>query len=94
MYAFQDAVNLYPSFGQAYSNLGLTYQKLDRTAEALWANRKAIELASGNTKARVQASSYYNIARIYEASGRWRTKPNRCVSTVLTTVASHGCRKS
>lgn len=72
MYAFQDAVNLYPSFGQAYSNLGLTYQKLDRTAEALWANRKAIELASGNTKARVQASSYYNIARIYEASGRWQ----------------------
>lgn len=72
MYAFQDAVNLYPGFGQAYSNLGLTYQKLDRTAEALWANRKAIELASGNDKARVQASSYYNIARIYEASGRWQ----------------------
>ncbi|MCB2388392.1 YfaP family protein [Thalassolituus alkanivorans] len=72
MYAFQDAVNLYPSFGQAYSNLGLTYQKLNRTAEALWANRKAIELASGNSKARVQASSYYNIARIYEASGRWQ----------------------
>ncbi|WP_428240164.1 tetratricopeptide repeat protein [Gynuella sp.] len=72
MYAFQDAINLYPSYGQAYSNLGLTYQKLDRTAEALWANRKAIELASGNTKNRVQASSYYNIARIYEASGRWQ----------------------
>lgn len=72
MYAFQEAVNLYPSFSQAYSNLGLTYQKLNRTAEALWANRKAIELASGNSKARVQASSYYNIARIYEASGRWQ----------------------
>ncbi|MFG1488147.1 tetratricopeptide repeat protein [Oceanospirillum sp. HFRX-1_2] len=72
MYLFQDAINLYPSYGQAYSNLGLTYQKLDRTAEALWANRKAIELASGNTKNRVQASSYYNIARIYEGKGEWQ----------------------
>ena len=72
MYQFQDAINLYPSYGQAYSNLGLTYQKLNRTAEALWANRKAIELASGSNKNRVQASSYYNIARIYEASGRWQ----------------------
>ena len=72
MYRFQEAINLYPSYGQAYSNLGLTYQKLDRTAEALWANRKAIELASGNSKNRVQASSYYNIARIYEAKGQWQ----------------------
>lgn len=72
MYRFQDAINLYPNFGQAYSNLGLTYQKLDRTAEALWANRKAIELASGKSKDRVQASSYYNIARIYEAKGQWQ----------------------
>ena len=71
MYLFQDAVNLYPSYGQAYSNLGLTYQKLNRTAEALWANRKAIELASGKTKKRVQASSFYNIAKIYEAKEQW-----------------------
>ena len=33
---------------------------------------KAIELASGNSKNRVQASSYYNIARIYEAKGQWQ----------------------
>lgn len=72
MYRFQDAINIYPSYGQAYSNLGLTYQKLDRTAEALWANRKAIELASGKNKNRVQASSHYNIARIYEAKGHWQ----------------------
>lgn len=72
MYKFQDAINLYPSYGQAYSNLGLTYQKLNRTAEALWANRKAIELASGKNKNRVQASSYYNIARIYEGNGQWQ----------------------
>ena len=72
MYLFQEAINLYPDYGQAYSNLGLTYQKLNRTAEALWANRKAIELASGNSKNRVQASSYYNIARIYESKGQWQ----------------------
>ncbi len=72
MYKFQDAINLYPSYGQAYSNLGLTYMKLNRTAEALWANREAIKLASGSTKNRVQASSYYNIAKIYEKSGKWQ----------------------
>lgn len=72
MYRFQDAINIYPSYGQAYSNLGLTYQKLNRTAEALWANRKAIELASGKNKNRVQASSHYNIAKIYEAEGHWQ----------------------
>jgi len=72
MYAFQNAVNLYPSYGQAYSNLGLTYQKLHRTAEGLWANRKAIELAEGSRKDRVKASSYYNIARIYESQSLWQ----------------------
>lgn len=72
MYEFQSAIDLYPSYGQAYSNLGLTYQKLNRTAEALWANRKAIDLANGKNKNRVQASSYYNIARIYEATERWQ----------------------
>jgi len=72
MYKFQDAINLYPSYGQAYSNLGLTYMKLDRIAEALWANRKAIELADGPNKARVQASSYYNIGKIYEQSANWK----------------------
>jgi Tetratricopeptide repeat len=76
MYRFQDAINIYPSYGQAYSNLGLTYQKLNRTAEALWANRKAIELASGKNKNRVQASSHYNIARIYEAKEHWQDALN------------------
>jgi len=76
MYRFQDAINIYPSYGQAYSNLGLTYQKLNRTAEALWANRKAIELASGKNKNRVQASSHYNIARIYEAEEHWQEALN------------------
>ncbi len=66
MYLFLDAINLYSNYGQAYSNLGLVYQKLGRDAEALWANQKAIELASGNNKDIVQASSYLNIEKIYE----------------------------
>lgn len=66
MYLFLDAINLYSNYGQAYSNLGLVYQKLGRDAEALWANQKAIELASGNNKNIVQSSSYFNIGKIYE----------------------------
>ncbi len=76
MYLFQEAVNLASNYGQAYSNLGLTYQKLGREAEALWANRKAIELASGSTKNTVQASSFYNIAKIYENRSQWQDALN------------------
>jgi uncharacterized protein YfaP (DUF2135 family) len=63
---YRQAIELHANFGQAYSNLGLAYQKAGRTAEAIWANRKAIALASGGSAATVRASSYYNIARIYE----------------------------
>lgn len=73
-----EAVSLYleaiannPEHSQAYSNLGLAYQKLNRNAEALWANRKAISLASGPTAPTVKASSYFNIARVYESDGKW-----------------------
>lgn len=76
MYAFQDAINLDPNFSQAYSNLGVTFPKLGRDAEALWANRKAIDLASGSRANRVKASSYYNIAKIYEKSGQWQLALN------------------
>jgi Flp pilus assembly protein TadD len=68
---FRQAIDIDSNFGQAYSNLGLTYQKLGRTSEAIWANRKAIALARGNTAPTVRASSYYNIARIYEAAGQF-----------------------
>ena len=68
---YLDAISADPEYGQAYSNLGLSYQKLGRPAEALWANRKAIALASGGTAPTVRASSYYNIARIYEEAGKW-----------------------
>lgn len=73
-----EAVSLYleaiannPEHGQAYSNLGLAYQKLNRSAEALWANRKAIALASGPNANTIKASSFYNIARVYESQSQW-----------------------
>ncbi|WP_263597859.1 tetratricopeptide repeat protein [Pseudomonas fluorescens] len=68
---FRQAIELDNSYGQAYGNLGLAYQKAGNTAESIWANRKAIALASGSTTATVRAGSYYNIARIYEAAGQF-----------------------
>ena len=68
---YQLAIELDPNNGQAYSNLGLSFQKLNREAEALWANRKAITLAHGPQIKTVQASSYYNIAKIYESKSQW-----------------------
>lgn len=68
---YREAIEMDAGYGQAYSNLGLAYQKAGRIAEAMWANRRAIALASGKNKAIVQASSYYNIARTYESQQRW-----------------------
>jgi tetratricopeptide (TPR) repeat protein len=68
---YQQALDLDPEYGQAYSNLGLAFAKVSRVAEAIWANRKAIALASGPTAGQVKASSYYNIARIYEDQKKW-----------------------
>lgn len=69
---YRRAIDLNPGYGQAYSNLGLAYQKTGRIAEALWANRRAIVLATGARRNIVRASSYYNIARIYEKQGYWQ----------------------
>jgi tetratricopeptide (TPR) repeat protein len=68
---YLQAIELDGGYGQAYSNLGLSYQKAGRTAEALWANRKSIALAHGEGANVVRASSYYNIAKIYETAGQW-----------------------
>ncbi|GAA0190548.1 tetratricopeptide repeat protein [Fulvivirga kasyanovii] len=68
---YQKAIELNPNNGQAYSNLGLSFQKLNREAEAIWANRKAISLANGPHTSTIQASSYYNIGKIYEKKGQW-----------------------
>lgn len=68
---FTDAINLYPNNGKAYGNLGIAYQKAGRTAEAIWANRKAIALASGNGAATIRAGANYNIGKIYEAANQY-----------------------
>lgn len=66
----QQATELDGNYGQAFSNLGLAYQKNGNIAEAIWANRKAISLASGANAATTRANSYYNIAKIYETAGQ------------------------
>lgn len=68
---YQAAIELDGNYGQAYSNLGLAFQKAGNVAEALWANRKAIALAGGVTAATVRASSHYNNGKIYEQAGQW-----------------------
>lgn len=70
---YMDSIELNPNDGQTYSNLGLAYQKASKLAEANWANRKAIELASGANANVIKASSYYNIARIYEEKGEYES---------------------
>ncbi|WP_394980436.1 tetratricopeptide repeat protein [uncultured Helicobacter sp.] len=70
---YMDSIDLNPNDGQTYSNLGLAYQKAGKLAEANWANRKAIELASGANANVIKASSYYNIARIYEEKGEYES---------------------
>jgi tetratricopeptide (TPR) repeat protein len=68
---FQAAIAQHTGYGQAYSNLGLTFQKTARVAAALWANRKAIALASGHSAATTRASTHFNNGKIYEAARQW-----------------------
>ena len=60
---YQQSIDYNPNVGQTYSNLAVAYQKLNRPSEALWANQKAIALASNNN---TKAYSHYNIGKIYE----------------------------
>ncbi len=69
---YQSAIDSDGNYGQAYSNLGLVFQKAGRVSEALWANRKAIALANGAGAAIVRASSHYNNGKIYEAASQWQ----------------------
>lgn len=69
---YMAAIDIYPEFGQAYGNLGLSYKKNGQDAEALWANRKAIALASGATESVTKAGAHYNIGRIYEERGEYQ----------------------
>jgi tetratricopeptide (TPR) repeat protein len=67
---YLDAINNNPEHSQAYSNLGLLYQKMGKKAEGLFANAKALALSLGDPV--VQSSSYYNMARIHEDAGEWK----------------------
>lgn len=97
---YRQAIDLDPNYGQAYSNLGLAYQKAGRAAEAIWADRKAIALASGTTAPTVRASSYYNIGRLYEDAGQYadalsnyqaakREKANKVYDNAIQRVSNH-----
>lgn len=60
---YQQSIDYNPNVGQTYSNLAVAYQKLNRSSEALWANQKAIALATNNN---TKAYSHYNMGKIYE----------------------------
>jgi uncharacterized protein YfaP (DUF2135 family) len=68
---YREAIGYNPGNGQVYSNLGLAFQKAGRPAEAIWANRKVVALASGPNAASVRAASFYNIGRMYEDARRF-----------------------
>jgi hypothetical protein len=68
---FQSAIEQDATYGQAYSNLGLVFQKSGRIAEALWANRKAIALANGPQAATTRAGTHFNNGKIYENALQW-----------------------
>lgn len=69
---YKMAILVNEKFSQAYSNMGLSYKKLNKLPEAIWANRRAISLAEGKNAAVVKASSFYNIAKIFEEKGNYQ----------------------
>lgn len=73
---FTNSINNYSENGKAYGNLGLVYQKVGRTAEAIWANRKAIVLASGKNASTIRVGANYNIGKIYEGEGQYNEALN------------------
>ncbi len=73
---YKSALEMNPNFAQAYGSLGLMYIKKGMKAEAIWANRKAISYASGNTANTVKAGSYFNIAKIFEAERKFQDALN------------------
>lgn len=73
---FTESINNYSENGKAYGNLGLVYQKVGRIAEAIWANRKAIALASGKNASTIRAGANYNIGKIYEGAGQYNDALN------------------
>lgn len=65
---YHRAIDLDYLYGQAYSNLGLANQKVGNLRGSIWASNRAIALANGSSASTMRASSYYNIAKAYEAA--------------------------
>jgi hypothetical protein len=100
---FQSAIAIDDAYGQAYSNLGLVFQKSGRVAEALWANRKAIALAHGPNAATTRAGTHFNNGRIYEDKEQWSDalreyqaaqaeKSNSIYQNAITRAQQHGAQ--
>jgi hypothetical protein len=100
---FQAAIDLDGSYGQAYSNLGLVFQKSGRVAEALWANRKAIALANGPGAPNTRANTHFNNGKIYEDAQQWADalreyqaaqaeKSNPTYDNAVQRMRDHGAR--
>jgi len=69
---YQEAIKNNPNYGQAYSNLGLLYQKIGNQSAALAACQKSIDVASGPNANTIKANSTYTIAKLYEEQGQWK----------------------
>lgn len=69
---YKKSILVNENFSQAYSNMGLAYKKIGKLPEAIWANRRAISLASGSNEKVVKASSFYNIAKIFEEQNQFQ----------------------
>jgi TPR repeat len=100
---FQAAIAIDDNYGQAYSNLGLVFQKSSHVAEALWANRKAIALATGPNAATTRAGTHFNNGRIYEDKEQWSDalreyraaqaeKSNSIYQNAIARAEQHGAR--
>ena len=101
---FQAAIAWDEGYGQAYSNLGLVFQKDGQVPEALWANRKAIVLAAGPSAATTRAGTHFNNGRIYEDKNQWddalreyaaaqHEKSNAIYVTAMARAEQHGAHQ-
>jgi Flp pilus assembly protein TadD len=71
VYRWQQAVELDPTYVEAWNNLGIGYEQLGRFADARKAYDRALELAPGNTFLR---NNYELFREIYDRQNRRRDR--------------------